>query len=135
MSFELTVTDSGGLQGKDNSQANVQSIGPAMHVSMITMELKQKGPNIEAGAYAAIMDEAGNIIKDASVTGKWTCDGSFINTAATTTRGDGIAALSSDRISAKSGAVFAVEITGVLMDGYSYDPASDVVTQKSLIVP
>ena len=135
MTFELTVTDSGGLQGKDSSQSNVQSLGPALHITMITMELKQKGPNVEASAYAAIMDEAGNIVKGANVTGNWTCDGSFINTVTTTTRGDGIAALSSDRISAKSGAVFAVEITGVLMDGYSYDPASNTVSQGSLIVP
>ncbi len=135
LTFELTVTDSGGLQGKDSSQATVQSLGPALHVSMITMELKQKGPNVEASAYVAIVDEAGNIVKGAIVTGNWIYNGNPINTATTTTRGDGIATLYSGRISAKSGAVFAVVISGVVMDSYSYDPALNTVSQESLIVP
>ena len=135
MTFELTVTDSGGLQGKDSSQANVQSLGPALHVSMITMLLKQKGPNVEASANVEISDEAGIIVKEASVTGIWTYNGNPINTATTITRGGGTAVLYSDKINAKSGAAFAIEIIGVVKDGYSYDPASNTLSQGSLIVP
>jgi hypothetical protein len=135
MTFELTVTDSGGLQGKDSSQANVQSLGPSLHVSMISMELKQKGPNVEASAYVTIVDEFGSIAKGAIVTGNWTYNGGQLNTATSTTRGDGSAVLYSDKISAKTNAVFRVEITGVLMNGYFYDPASNIVTLESLIVP
>jgi hypothetical protein len=135
LTFELTVTDSGELQGKDNCQINVQSTGPWLHISMITMELKHKGPNVEANAYVTIVDDVGNIVKEASVTGNWTYNGNPINTATTTTRGDGVARLYSDKIQAKSGAVFAVEITDVVKDGYSYRPAPNTVTQASLIVP
>jgi hypothetical protein len=135
MTFELTVTDSGGLQGKDSSQTNVQSLDPALHVSMITMLLKQKGPNVEASAYVEISNEAGSIVKEASVTGIWTYNGNSINTATTITRGGGTAVLHSDKIKAKSGALFAIEITRVVKDGYSYDPASNTVSQGSLIVP
>jgi len=135
LTFELTVTDSGGLQGKDSCQINVQSIGPRLHVSSITMELKHKGPNVEASAYVTIVDDAGNIAKEASVTGNWTLNGNPINTPTTTTRGDGVARLVSDKIRAQSGGVFAVEITGVVKDGYSYDPASSTTTQGSIIVP
>jgi len=135
LTFELTVTDSDELQGKDNCQINVQSIGPWLHISMITMELKHKGPNVEANAYVTIVDDVGNIVKEASVTGNWTYNGNPINTATTTTRGDGVARLYSDKIQAKSGEVFAVEITDVVKDGYSYHPASNRVTQASLIVP
>ena len=135
MIFDLTVTDSGGLQGKDSSQANVQSLGSALHVSMITMALKKKGPNVEASAYVTILDEAGSIVKDARVTGIWTYKGNPINTATTASRGDGNAVLYSDKLNTKSGDVFAVEITGVVKDGYSYDPASNTVSQGLLIVP
>jgi hypothetical protein len=135
MIFDLTVTDSGGLQGKDSSQANVQSLGSALHVSMITMALKKKGPNAEASAYVTILDEAGSIVKDARVTGIWTYKGNPINTATTASRGDGNAVLYSDKLNAKSGDVFAVEITGVVKDGYAYDPASNAVSQGLLIVP
>jgi len=135
VTFELTVTDSGGLQGKDSSQANVQSLGPALHVSMITMLLKQKGPNVEASANVEISDEAGIIVKEASVTGIWTYNGNPINTATTITRGGGTAVLYSDKINAKSGAAFAIEIIGVVKDGYSYDPASNTLSQGTLIVP
>jgi hypothetical protein len=135
LTFELTVTDSGELKGKDNCQINVQSIGPWLHISMITMELKYKGPNVEANAYVTIVDDVANIVKEASVTGNWTYNGNPINTATTTTRGDGVARLYSDKIQAKLGAVFTVEITDVVKDGYSYHPASNTVTQASLIVP
>lgn len=135
MTFELTVTDSGGLQGKDSSQSNVQSPGPALHISMITMELKYKGPNVEASAYVTIVDDTGCILKEAMVTGIWTYQGNPINTSTTTSRGDGNAVLYSDKLNAKSGEVFAIEIIGVEKDGYSYDPASNAVSQGLVIVP
>ena len=135
MIFELTVTDSGGLQGKDSSQANVRSLGPALHVSMISIELKQKGPSVEASAYVTIVDEFGSIAKGAIVNGDWTYNGGQLNTATSTSRGDGTAVLYSNKISAKSNAVFAIEITEVVMDGYRYDPASNTMTQGSLIIP
>jgi hypothetical protein len=102
---------------------------------MISMELKQKGPSVEASAYVTIVDEFGNIAKGANVTGVWTYNGSQLNTATSTSRGDGTAVLYSDKISAKSNAVFAIEITEVVMDGYRYDPASNTMTQGSLIIP
>jgi hypothetical protein len=135
LTFELTVTDSGGLQGRDSCQINVQPTGPRVHISMITMELKHKGPNDEASAYVSIVDDAGNTVKEASVTGNWTYNGNPINTATTTTRGDGVARLVSDKIRTRSGEVFAVEITSVVKDGCSYHPAANTVTQASLIVP
>jgi hypothetical protein len=135
LAFELTVTDSGGLQGKDSCQINVEPNGPQVHISMITMELKHKGPNDEASAYVTIVDDAGNIVKEASVTGNWTYNGNPINTATTTTRGDGVARLVSDKIHTRSSEVFAVEITNVVKDGCSYHPAANTVTQASLNVP
>jgi hypothetical protein len=135
LTFELTVTDSGGLQGNDSCQINVQPLGPQLHVSKITMKLNYKGPNVEANAYVTIVDDAGGIVKEASITGNWTYNGNLINPVNTTTRGDGTARLVSDKMSAKSGDVFAVEISGVIKDGYSYDPASNAATQDSLIVP
>jgi len=135
LTFQLTVTDSGGLQGKDSSQAYVQSLGPALHISMITMKLKQMGRNFQANAYVNIVDNIGNVVNEASVTGNWTYNGNPINTATTKTRDDGVAILYSDKLKAKSEAVFAVEITGISKDGYSYDPSSSTVTLGSIIVP
>ena len=133
--FELTVTDSGGLQSKDRCQVNVQSIGPVMHVSMITIQLKQKGRNAEAIGFVTITDDAGSIVKEANVTGHWTYNGDPLNTATTITRGDGIAVLQSDKVKARSGARFAIEITGVVKDSYTYDPASSAVYQEVQYLP
>jgi hypothetical protein len=99
------------------------------------MELKHKGPNVEASAYVVIVDDAGGVVKEASVTGNWTYNGNPINTATTTNRGDGNARLDSGKIRAKSGGIFSLDITGVLKDGYAYDPASSTTTQGSIIVP
>ncbi len=133
--FELTVTDSGGLQGKDSCQINVQPLGPSLHVSKILLQLKQKGRSIEANAYITILDDAGNLVKEASVTGKWSYNGGAINTVTSTTRGDGVARLDSGKISAKPGASFTLEITGATKDGYTYDPASNEVSIRSISVP
>jgi hypothetical protein len=131
--FELTVTDGGGLQAKDRCQVNVQSMEPTLHVSMITIQLKQKGPNVEANASVTILDDAGNIVKDAMVTGHWTYNGDPMNTVTKITRGDGVAVLLSDKVRARSGAEFAIEITGVAKDGYIYDSAANTVTQEMQI--
>jgi hypothetical protein len=135
LTFDLTVTDSGGLQGKDTCQTHVQPIGPTLYVSSVTMELKKKGPNYEANAYVKILDAAGRIAKEANLTGLWALNGNPINTVSTTTRGDGIARLASSKISARKGDVFKVQITGVAKDGYTYDPLLNTVTEHSIIVP
>lgn len=133
--FELTVADSGGLQSKDHCQVNVQSIGPMMHVSMITIQLRQKGRNTEATAFVTVTDDTGSIVKDANVTGRWTYNGDPLNTTATITGDNGIAVLQSSKVKARSGARFAIEITGVVKDGYTYDPASSAVYQEVQYLP
>ena len=133
--FELTVTDSGGLQSKDRCQINVQSNGPMMHVSMIRIQLKQKGRNTEAIAFVTITDDSGSIVTEANVSGRWTYNGDPLNTATTITGDDGIAVLQSDKVKARSGARFAIEITGVVKDGYTYDPASSAAYQEVQYIP
>jgi len=133
--FELTVTDSGGLQGKDRCQVNVKSTAPMMHVSMISIQLKQKGRNTEANAFVTITDDAGSIVTDATVTGHWTYNGDPLNTVSVVTNGDGAAVLQSAKVKAASEAELAIEITGVVKDGYTYDPTANIVTQGMQIVP
>jgi hypothetical protein len=135
LTFELTVTDSGGLKAKDSCQIIVQPTGPQLHVSSITMELKFKGLNVEANAYVTILDDSGSIAKEASVSGNWTYNGNPINTATSTTRGNGVARLDSATIRAESGAVLALEVTYVSKVGHSYVPASNTATGGTLVVP
>jgi hypothetical protein len=135
LTFELMVTDSGGLQGVDSCRVNVQFVDPAIYVSRITMQFKQKGPNVEANAYVTILDGAGMIVKEANVSGQWTLNGNPMNTITTTSKGDGVARLYSDKVAATPGAVFAIQITGVAKSGYTYDPFLNSVTEESLIVP
>ncbi len=139
LTFELTVTDSGGLQATDLCQVNVIAAGPQMHIADITMTLDQKGPTLQVHAYATVLDGDGIIVKQATVTGTWYLDDGRVsrqlNVASSDTRGDGAAKLDSDKLKVRPGAIFTLEITGITKDGYTYEPASNVVTIQSISIP
>jgi hypothetical protein len=109
--------------------------GPTLHVSSITMELKQKGANVEVNAYVTISDGNGIVAKEVTVTGAWTHNGAAIGTVTTMTRGDGVARLYTGKVKAQTGSEFTLEVTAVSKDGYLYDSASNIEMQDSLIVP
>jgi serine protease len=131
---------SGEMDTGDNSMTTATTIkgipsGPAIYVSNITIELQKKGPNYQARAYVTIVGESGPIIKEATVTGDWTLNGSYLNTASNDTRGRGSAVLDSNKLKAQSGDSFTITVTDVAKDGYTYDPDSNIKTSDSVTVP
>jgi hypothetical protein len=135
LTFALTVTDSGGLQGVDHCQINVQPTESSLYVSGIRMALKQKGKTVEANAYISIVDTSGTIVKDAAVTGKWSYNETPLETATATTKGEGVARLYVAQTGATTGSVFTMEILGVVKEGYTYDASLNQLDQDSLAVP
>lgn len=107
-----------------------------MHISSITMELLSRGLNQQARAYVTIIDENGNPVSGAAVSGYWTLNGNYLSMDSSTTDASGIANLGSDTVrGAKSGDTFVAIVTGVERSGYTYDEANNVETSDSITVP
>ena len=132
---EATATMPFSTETMITSTAGEEPVLPAIYVADIIMQLKIMGPNYQAQAYMTILDESGTIVKEATVNGVWSLNGSYFNTATNTTRGDGISRLDSDKLKAKSGDTLTITITDVTKDGYTYNPTSNTETSDSVIIP
>lgn len=135
LAFELTVTDSGGLQATDICYVNVESSGKVLSISKILVILDKKGKNFQAHAQVTITDNVGTVVEQANVTGKWYLNGNVINTASAVTGSDGVAILDSDVIKVYPGEVFSVEIIGIEKEGYAYDLTSNTATASPISEP
>jgi hypothetical protein len=138
-SVTLTVTDNDEATSTDVLTVTVQSSGtpsgPKMHVESITIDLSKKGRNWQAIANLTICDNSGGPVGEATVTGDWTLNGSFLNTASSSTNGEGVARFESDKIRAAAGDVFTLTVTDVAKSGYTYDHPSEPPSASSDPVP
>ncbi len=105
----------------------VNQSNPLIYVSDITVGLNKKGPFYQAKALVIIKDDSGNIVKDASVIGKWMKNGSLINEVSAKTNGVGEAKLYSDKVAASSMGQLTIEISNVLKAGYTYDSNTNTI--------
>jgi hypothetical protein len=140
LTFELTVTDKGGLKSTDNCNVKVNQNKYSTSlidfwVTFLTIELQRKGANYRAKAYVTILDEYLSFVKGATVTVNWALNGRQLNTASDVTDRKGVATLISNPDKAQSGDIFTVTVTGITKDGYSYDPSSDIKTTDSIVLP
>ena len=135
LAFELTVTDSGGLQATDICYVNVEPSGMVLTISKIIVVLDKKGKNYQSHAQVTIVDGAGAIVEQASVYAKWYLNGNALNTATAVTGADGAAQLDSDVIKVNPGDIFSVEITGVEKAGYSCELTSNTATAQPISEP
>jgi serine protease len=114
--------------------------GPTMHISDISMSLRQKGPNYQAIAKVTVLDRSGSVVDGATVTGEWVLytpplTVTPLNSISGDTNGKGKAKLSSSTVKATSGDYFIVTITGVIKDGYLYDLTKNVESSDGIVVP
>ena len=79
--------------------------------------------------------EGFGIIEGATVMGRWTLGKRALNRASNQTDSKGMATVDSKKAWAKSGSVFTFTVTGVLKEGYSYDPTSNIRTKDSIALP
>jgi hypothetical protein len=126
----LTVTDSDGATSTDAVTITVSSSeappGPKMYIKNIDVQLSKKGSNWQAIAYVTIWDDSDKPVRGATVTGDWTFNDGFLNTASKSTNGEGKARLESNKVGAGAGDVFTITVTDVVKSGYTYDPSKSV---------
>jgi uncharacterized repeat protein (TIGR02543 family) len=104
--------------------ANTISVGD------IGMSLRSSWGRFEAVAVITVRDSNGNLVPGATVTGTWS--GVVGGSGSLSTNSAGQAEFSSDRVRASSGSVFTFTVTGVTLNGYTYNPAANVETSDSI---
>ena len=140
LTFELTVTDKGGLKSTDDSNVNVDQNQYSTSltdfwISYVTIELEGKGANYRAKTLVTVTEGTLNPLEGATVTVNWALNGRKLYEGSSKTNIEGIATLISKPAKIKAGNVFTVTITDVIKEGYTYDPLSNIRTTDSISVP
>jgi PKD repeat protein len=128
----LTVTDNAGLTDTKSVTITAGAPGSAtsMSVANIGMSLRSIWGRTEAVAAVTVRDGSGNLVPGATVTGTWS--GVVSGSASVSTDSAGQASFVSARVSAGSGAVFTLTVTGIVLPGYIYNPAGNVESSDSI---
>jgi hypothetical protein len=83
----------------------------------------------------SVLDQDGNPASGVEVAGSWTWNSTDIGASSGVTDGNGVAIVNSPKQKASTGDVFTFTVTNLVLDGYSYDSASNVKTSDSAMVP
>jgi hypothetical protein len=137
LTFQLTITDEWGLQSQDTcivtvAPLNTEPLDQVAYVSGVSIEIRRMGRNYKTCAYVVVEDEYGIEVKEASIIGEWTLNGTTLNASFGATNGAGEAKLDSDKVKAESGDTFTLKVTEIIKDGYTFDPSGNTY---SLAVP
>ena len=128
LTFQLTVTDNGGLTDHDTAAVTVTAapVG-VMHAASIMVILKKSGPNTAGVATVTILDAAGDPVSGVTIQGRWSGPTSDSDIGTTNTAGQVI--LQSNYIKkARSGTTFTFTLDNATRTGWVFDrPGSTLV--------
>jgi hypothetical protein len=103
----------------------------SMHISAIDMSLKTAGPNVNALAMVAIVNDLGSPVSGAIVWGNWS--GATSEAAYGVTDENGQVELASSKLrNLPSGTTFTFTVESVEKDGWTYDSSLNVETSDSI---
>jgi subtilisin len=108
----------------------------SMHVAGIQVSVTKRGPNARGTATVTIVDENGNPVSGATVTGDWSRNDIVFNSGASgTTNSSGVATIDSNNVRASTGDVIEFCVTIVTHSTLTYDNSANVETCGSAPVP
>lgn len=131
----LTVTDAGGLTGKDTAEVTIteESSLIAIHITEIAMSTKKAGPNVNAIAAITLTDADNAVIEDATVSGTWR--GLTDDTDSGITDANGTVLLNSDEVKRNKSGIFTFTVTDITKDGCIYNSSANAETSDSIDTP
>jgi len=128
MKFDLNTKDGGGLESSDSCMVQVSTPDipkqpPKLTVSSLIIHLSKTGRNYKAVAEVIVVNDSGNVIEGALVTGNWMVNGQYLNSCSDSTNPEGAATLVSNPVKVRSSDVFQISITDISKEGFLYEPA------------
>ncbi|HUP14788.1 MAG TPA: PKD domain-containing protein [Acidimicrobiia bacterium] len=131
----LTVTDNAGATGTATAEATVAE-SALMHVSDVSVSLLVRDTKARATAVVTVVDETGDPVVDATVTGDWLLNGTLVQSDQTALTGsDGRASLIKRFDGIASGDVIEFCVTNITHGSLVYDPSANVETCGQATVP
>jgi thermitase len=135
--YVVSAVDNVGNVGPQSAEAS-GTTNPApvnkMHAQSIAMALKTSGSNKYATATVSVVDATGNPVSGATVSGHWS--GATSDSESSLTNSSGQVTLTSNRVRRPpSGTVFTFTVDNIVLSGWTYDSASNVITTNSISVP
>jgi thermitase len=134
--YVVSAVDNAGNEGeKSPESSNTTNSAPVneMHVQSITMALRTSGTYKYATATVTIVDAAGKTLSGATVSGHWSSATSDSDSGRTNSRGQ--VTLSSNRVRRPpSGTTFTFTVDNIQLSGWTYNSASNVITNNSIKV-
>jgi subtilisin len=108
----------------------------SMHIAGVEVTVTRRGPNARGTAAVTIVDEDGNPVSSATVTGDWSLNSTVFNSGASATTGsNGVATIDSGNVRASTGDTIEFCVTNVTHSTLTYNNSANVVTCGSAIVP
>ena len=108
-----------------------ETTAQSMHISAIHMSLKTAGPNVNAITSVSIVDDFGNAVSGATVSGNWS--GATSDTDSGVTDINGQVEFTSDKLrNPNSGTTFSLTVVNVEKDGWTYDSSLNNETSDSI---
>ncbi|NNL95213.1 MAG: hypothetical protein HKO64_06285, partial [Xanthomonadales bacterium] len=104
---------------------------PDMYVGDIAMSYRSRGPNNNGVADVLVLDENGAPLAGATVSGNWS--GVVSGSVSGVTGGNGRVSLSSAK--SRSSGSFTFTVDNINASGYNYNPALNVETSDTVVVP
>lgn len=135
--YTVILTDDTGSTGSDSKEVTVGETGQSiMQVADVSVSLVVKGDRARGTAVVTILDENGDPVADATVTGDWLQNGTVVQSGqSTTTDGSGQATMGTRFSGVASGDVIEFCVTDVTHASLVYDPSSNMKTCGQSTVP
>lgn len=123
----------------DNTGSSITTVEepvqePVMYVQSVDLEVNQKGRNYDARAYVQIVDNSGNAVKQATVSGDFEYNGDIFTSASGNTNGQGEAKIDSGKRKASGGDTFGFTVTDVQHPDYVYDSSLNLESSETQTV-
>ncbi len=131
----LTVTDSGGATDIDTVLLTVKEAplsGPTINISSIDINFINK---FSAKGFVRIVDNTGETISGAIVTGVWSLNAEVLKQVSAATNKKGAARLETGKVSMQSGDTLTLTILNASKEGFEYVPTDNVETSDWGMVP
>ena len=135
--YVVTAKDTSGNESGPSNEASATPTEPpqlSIHVGDISVAIVKQGRNYRGRATVSVLDRDGNPASGVEVEGSWTWNSTDIGAGSGVTDGNGVATVNSSKKKASSGDVFTFTVTNLILNGSSYDSASNVTTSDSATV-
>ena len=129
-----TASAVGSAANSFDGEPTIPSV-PYMYVSSISLSVRVTGPWTRVTGDVYVLDEDGGSLRGATVAAAFSVNGDVVDSQSESTTGSGRARFRYSSRDLASGDEVTLEVTGITLSGYEYDPDSNVESSDDVVIP